>query len=76
MTKAKIKNILSPKPHPLKNQISQSGIRLWQVRRYLGGRPSEGQISKMLNGIILMKPRVETAIQELIFHTKEERNHV
>ena len=75
MTKSKIKAILNPKPHPLKIQISRSGIRLWQVRRYLGGRPSEGQLCKMLNGIILMKPHVETAIQELIFHTEEERTH-
>ena len=56
---------LDIKPHPLKFQVLKS-YRLWQVRKLLGGRPSEGQISRYLNGIDEMPAELEVSLLELL----------
>ena len=39
--------------HPLKARLKEHGLALWQIRRLLGRRaPSEGRLSRMLNGVI------------------------
>jgi hypothetical protein len=66
---------LEIKPHPLKVSILKS-YRLWQVRKLLGGRPSEGQLSRFLNGIDAMPAELETSLRELLDQAHCERSSV
>ena len=61
-----IQEILHQQPHPLKNQFTKSGVCLWQLQRFLGGRPSESRLSRMMNGIIPMSPAVEAGVREVL----------
>ena len=56
---------LDIKPHPLKSSILKS-YRLWQVRKLLGGRPSEGKLCRFLNGIDEMPAELEASLKELL----------
>lgn len=64
---------LEIKPHPLKSSILRS-YRLWQVRKLLGGRPSEGQLSRFLNGIDEMPAELEASLQDLLKTKQNGRN--
>jgi|GEM_PF-2563961 hypothetical protein len=63
---------LEIKPHPLKSSILKS-YRLWQVRKLLGGRPSEGQLCRFLNGIDEMPVDLEASLKELLKQAQCER---
>jgi hypothetical protein len=63
---------LDIKPHPLKSSILKS-YRLWQVRKLLGGRPSESHLCRILNGIDEMPPELEMSLRELLKQTQCER---
>lgn len=69
MTK-RLKAILNPRPHPLKAKISEAGLRLWQIKRFLGGRPDEAYLSRALNGRQPMSPQVEAGIESLLSELK------
>ncbi len=52
--------------HPLKVEIEESGLTLWMVRKALGGQPSEGKLSRLLNGIETMPDRTEEQLKQLL----------
>lgn len=56
-------------PHPLKTEIKDAGMRLWQLRAKLGGSPSEGKISRILNGIEVMPEKLEERIKTILQET-------
>ena len=51
-------------PHPLKAQLLKK-LRLWQIRKMIGGSPDEGSLSRYLNGIRPMPAEVEEKLQGL-----------
>lgn len=53
------------KPHPLKTPILKN-YRLWQVRKLLGGKPSEGKLCRYLNGIDEMPADLEAQLNALL----------
>lgn len=55
-----------PIQHPLKKEIRERGIPLWMIRDFLGGRPSEFKISRMLNGIEVMPIEIRNGITNYI----------
>ena len=55
-------SILEPNPHYLKDRIEKTDLRLWQLRRALGGRPCESTLSRALSGIVPMEGKLETRI--------------
>jgi len=62
---------LEIRPHPLKSLILKS-YRLWQLRKLLGGRPSEGQLSRFLNGIDPMPAELEASLKKLLENGEHE----
>lgn len=60
------RNSLYHYKHQLKDEITIRGIRLWMLRKYLGGKPSECRLSRMLNGIESMPPEIENGIKEIL----------
>lgn len=52
--------------HPLKHEIQNSGLTLWMVRKALGGQPSEGKLSRLLNGIEIMPEQIERQLHQLL----------
>ncbi len=52
--------------HPLYAQIKERGIRQWQLRKLLGGHPTESKISRMLNGIDPMPEKLEQRIRNIL----------
>ena len=52
--------------HPLQTEIRARGIKLWQLRKMLGGSPSEGHLSRALRGIAPMPEALETKIRSAI----------
>lgn len=55
-----------PMQHPLKKEIRARRIPLWMIRDFLGGRPSEFKISRMLNGIEVMPTDIRNEITNYI----------
>lgn len=70
---AKIARAINPEPHPLKIEIKKRDLRLWQIRNLLGGRPTEQQICRYLNGIDKMPVDLETRLAEVINQIPERR---
>jgi hypothetical protein len=66
--KGTVMNIIlnAPEPHPLKAVITNNKITLWQLRKALGGEPSEAKLSRILNGIDNMPKNLEIKIKQLI----------
>ena len=54
------------RPHQLKGAIQERGLTLWQLRAMLGGVPSEGKLSRLLNGIEAMPEGIEDALQRIV----------
>jgi len=54
------------RPHPLKLKIRQRQIAYWQLRKALGGRPSEATICRMLNGIDPLPEEIEARIRDIL----------
>lgn len=54
------------KPHQLKAAIQERGLTLWQIRAMLGGAPSEGKLSRLLNGIESMPVEIKDALQRIV----------
>jgi hypothetical protein len=65
-----IEEILSPTPHELRWKLQEAGLTLWQVRKALGGAPSEFKLSRYLTGIDPMPGDLEKKLHELIVHIK------
>lgn len=59
-----IAHLLSPEPHPLKEEIQERGLRLWQIRKLTG--ISEARLSRMLNGIDDLPPHLEDRLRQAI----------
>ncbi len=55
-----------PMQHPLKKEIRARRIPLWMIRDFIGGRPSEFKISRMLNGIEMMPKEILDKITSYI----------
>jgi len=53
-----------PNQHPLKKEIRERQIRLWQLRDHTGA--SEPKLSRYLNGIDPMPEDLERRIKELL----------
>lgn len=53
-------------PHPLKTEIKRVGVTYWQLRILLGGSPSEGKLSRYLNGIEIMPPKLEKRLRQVV----------
>lgn len=58
-------------PHPFKAEFKKANIKLWQLHRLLGGKPSGGHICNMLNGLVPMPPEVENKLQEILAEIKQ-----
>lgn len=58
-------------PHPLKARLRERKLKLWQLRKLLGGNPCEGSLSRYLNGVWDMPVEVEDRIKE----TLQQVNH-
>lgn len=58
-------------PHHLKQQLQALGLSLWQIRELLGGRPSEGKLSRYLNGIESLPKGLERQLKEIVSKLKE-----
>lgn len=56
-------------PHPLRDEVRKSRLRLWEIQRATGIH--ESKISRMLNGISAMAPEVENKIRELLAEIKQ-----
>ena len=53
--------------HPLKRQLRDQGLALWQIRQLMGKRaPSEGRLSRMLNGILTLTPEVQANLEAIL----------
>lgn len=52
--------------HPLYLQIKEKGLRQWQLRKLLGGSPTESKLSRMLNGIDPMPESLEQRIKSIL----------
>lgn len=68
-----IQTAIKPKPHSLKIEINKQDLRLWQIRKLLGGSPSEGQLSRYLNGIDKMPIALEVRLNEVINEISKRR---
>ncbi len=66
MPKTNHGSILEPEPHLLKDRITKTEIRLWQLRRALGGRPCESHLSRVLAGIVPMSRDLESRITSVL----------
>ena len=53
-------------PHQLKQELQILGLSLWQLRELLGGQPSEGKLSRYLNGIEALPSGLESKIKHII----------
>lgn len=54
------------RPHPLKDRIQRRGLALWQLRELIGGSPSEGKLSRYLNGVDRMPVDLEERLNRLL----------
>ena len=52
--------------HPLRKEIIEKGIRLQQLRRLLGGAPSENVLSRALRGIDQMPQALAQRIKKIL----------
>jgi hypothetical protein len=59
-----IANLMSPEPHPLRQEIRKKRIRLWQLRRLTA--VSEAKLSRILNGIDELPPCLEKRLRQII----------
>lgn len=58
------------RPHELKQDVRARKLALWQLRQLLGGSPSEGKLSRWLNGVDVMPERIEVALRWIIEEVK------
>lgn len=52
--------------HPLKAEIRKRKIKLWELRVFLKGGPSECKLSRWLNGIEEMPKSIERKIVDIL----------
>ncbi len=55
-----------PIAHSLKWELRGKGVTLYDLRNRLGGAPSEGRLSRVLNGVEAMPPELEDRIKTII----------
>ena len=58
-------------PHHLKQELQTLGLSLWQIRELIGGQPSEGKLSRYLNGIESLPSALERKLKQIISNLKE-----
>jgi hypothetical protein len=58
-------SLFQPEPHPLKAALRKRKIRLWMIRKFCD--VPESQLSRYLNGIEPMPPRLEGLIGDLLY---------
>ena len=59
-------NEITVPAHPLQQILKDRGIKLWQLKKALGGKPSESYLSKVLSGVQEMPQQLERRISELL----------
>lgn len=59
-------NSIKPIAHSLKWQLRGKGVSLYDLKAQLGGSPSEGQLSRILNGMLEMPKDLEERITSII----------
>jgi hypothetical protein len=62
-------------PHPLKAEIRKLGLTYWQLRTLLGGSPTEGTISRMLNGVWEMPKEIEEKLEQVVVGISRENEN-
>lgn len=62
-------------PHPLKAELKQRGIALWQLARALGDQ-NEPKLSRLLAGIDPLPLDLETRIRTFLAEVDAERKAV
>ena len=50
------------KDHPLREEITKRGLRLWQLRMLIDDSACEATLSRALRGVIPMPPHLEERI--------------
>ncbi len=55
-----------PIAHSLKWELRGKGVTLYDLRNRLGGAPSEGRLSRVLNGVEAMPSELEERIKTII----------
>ncbi len=55
-----------PVAHSLKWQLRGKGVTLYELKTLLGGSPSEGKLSRILNGMAEMPKELEEKITKII----------
>ena len=53
-------------PHPLKKDVQERGIKLWQLKQMTGTRYPEPRLSRFLNGIEPMPETFERQIMDVL----------
>lgn len=61
--------IPSLNPHPLKAEITKSGLKIWQVAKAVNR--SDSNVSRILNGIVPMPQEIESVIRKLLAEIKK-----
>ena len=61
--------------HPLKEEVQNLGLCLWQLREMLGGSPSEAKLSRYFNGIDKLPSELEHRLRHIISETKGFKNN-
>ena len=54
------------KDHPLREEITKRGLRLWQVRMMIDNAFCEATLSRALRGVIPMPPYLEQRITDAL----------
>lgn len=58
-------SLIKPEPHPYKEMLKKRKIRLWMIRKFCD--VPESQLSRYLNGIDPMPPRLDDLIGSLLY---------
>lgn len=61
-----MENSSKPIAHSLKWELRGKGVTLYDLRNRLGGAPSEGRLSRVLNGVEVMPRELEERINNII----------
>jgi hypothetical protein len=70
MDREQIDSIIHPRPHPLKAQVCDAGLSLFQLKVLTDG-PEESMLSRILNSQRPMPAGLEERIEDALVMVKE-----
>ena len=50
----------------LRRELVRSRVQLWQIHHFMGGKPSEKRLKRMLEGLVTMTPEVVAGGWEIL----------